>query len=47
MAEIRNYTMNFSSGVTCLWHMSLHCNAPRARRVVAPLNISLRVEAHG
>jgi len=47
MAEIRNYTMNFSFGITCLRHMSLHCNAPRVRRIVAPLNISLRPEIRG
>ena len=39
MAEIRNYTMNFGSDVTCRAQVSLRCNKPLKRRAVARCTI--------
>ena len=47
MAEIRNYTMNFSSDITCETQVSLHCNKPLTRLVVVPGNDLLRTKVHG
>jgi len=48
MAEIRNYTMNFNSDMTCLRQVSLRCNKPQTRRLVVGLgNDLLRTKVHG
>jgi hypothetical protein len=47
MPEIRNYTMNFNSDVTCLRHLSLSCNKPLTQPVVARGNDMLRPAVHG
>jgi hypothetical protein len=47
MAEIRNYTMNFGSDITCRRQVSLRRNAPLKRRVVGLTNDLLRPEIHG
>jgi hypothetical protein len=47
MAEIRNYTMNFNSDVTCLWQVSLRCNKVPKQLVVDRGNVVLRPEIHG
>ena len=47
MAEIRNYTMNFSSDMTCLRQVSLRCNKLLMQLVVDRSNVLLRSEVHG
>jgi hypothetical protein len=47
MAEIRNYTMNFGSDVTCLAQVSLRRNARLESRVVVQTIEMLRAEVHG
>ena len=47
MAEIRNYTMNFSSDVTFGAQVSLRSNKPLKRLVVVPDYALLRTEVHG
>ena len=47
MAEIRNYTMNFNSGMTCLAQVSLRCNKLLKQLVVDRGNVLLRPEVHG
>jgi hypothetical protein len=48
MAEIRNYTMNFNSDITCLRQVSLRCNKPQTRRLVVDRgNDVLRAKVHG
>ena len=47
MAEIRNYTMNFSSDMTCGTQVSLRSNKPLKRLVVVPDYALLRNAVHG
>jgi hypothetical protein len=47
MADIRNYTMNFNSDMTCLRQVSLRCNKPLKQLVVDRSNGLLRPEVHG
>ena len=48
MAEIRNYTMNFNSDVTCRRQLSLRCNKPQMQRLVVDRgNDVLRTKVHG
>jgi hypothetical protein len=47
MAEIRNYTMNFDSDITCQGQVSLRRNKPLKRRVVGRDEDLLRPEIHG
>ena len=48
MAEIRNYTMNFGSDITCRRQVSLRRNKPlKKRRVVGWGEDLLRPEIHG
>jgi len=48
MAEIRNYTMNFNSDVTCLRQASLRCDKPQQQRLVVNRgNDVLRTKVHG
>jgi hypothetical protein len=47
MAEIRNYTMNFGSDITCRGQVSLRRNKPLKRRVVGHGYDLLRPEIHG
>lgn len=47
MAEIRNYTMNFNSDITCLQQVSLRCNKPQKQRLVVVPGIDLlRTKVH-
>ena len=47
MAEIRNYTMNFSSDLIRLRQVSLRCNKPLKRLVVDRNDDLPRPEIHG
>jgi hypothetical protein len=47
MAEIRNYTMNFGSDITCASQVSLRRNNPLKRFVVGRDYDLLRPKVHG